>query len=113
MTLNSHSNNVESLAVLHNGDLASGSSDNTIKIWNIENGSVKFTLKNHSSDVRALAVLHNGDIAKFENGPIHMNNKRVKSKLKSLKNIKLIIKNFVPIRFCGIFKRQIFVQNFQ
>ncbi|RMZ98100.1 serine threonine kinase, partial [Brachionus plicatilis] len=62
MTLNNHSQRVRTLVVLQNGDLASGSEDRTIKIWNLENGSVKMTLKNHSSWVRTLAVLQNGDL---------------------------------------------------
>ncbi|RNA31156.1 hypothetical protein BpHYR1_005300, partial [Brachionus plicatilis] len=39
MTLNNHTSGVVSLVVLQNGDLASGSADKTIKIWNLKNGS--------------------------------------------------------------------------
>ncbi|RNA05812.1 hypothetical protein BpHYR1_015260 [Brachionus plicatilis] len=45
--------------VLQNGDLASGSNDGTIKIWNLENGSVKMTLNNNSDGVYSLTVLQN------------------------------------------------------
>ena len=48
-----------SLAVLKNGDLASGSIDETIKVWNADDGSLIRTLE-HSGDVSALAVLQNG-----------------------------------------------------
>ncbi|RNA24880.1 serine threonine kinase [Brachionus plicatilis] len=63
MTLNDHLGTVFSLAVLNNGDLASGSSDSTIKIWNIIFGNVKFNLTGHISRVMSLAVLKNGDLA--------------------------------------------------
>ena len=52
-----------SLAVLQNGDLASGSEDKTIKIWDSSTWSLKRTLTGHSDWVRSLAVLKNGDLA--------------------------------------------------
>ncbi|RNA17804.1 hypothetical protein BpHYR1_016202 [Brachionus plicatilis] len=61
--LTGHSEKVYSIAVLKNGDLASGSEDRTIKIWNINNGSLKMTLSGHLGKVFSLAVLINGDLA--------------------------------------------------
>ena len=54
-----------SLVVLPNGDLASGSGsgDNTIKIWNPNDGTLKTTLTGHTRDVESLVVLPNGDLA--------------------------------------------------
>jgi WD40 repeat protein len=49
--------------VLQNGDLASGSDDLTIKIWNPNNGTLKRTLNGHNLHVNALTVLQNGDLA--------------------------------------------------
>ena len=46
----------------------SGSSDKTIKIWNIEDGSVKRTLIGHISEVFSLRVLVNGDLFSIGNG---------------------------------------------
>jgi WD40 repeat protein len=40
-TLNGQTDYVLALTVLQNGDLASGSADNTIKIWNPINGTLK------------------------------------------------------------------------
>ena len=37
-TLQGHSNNVECLAKINNTEIISGSSDKTVKIWNIEKG---------------------------------------------------------------------------
>jgi len=54
---------VRSLAVLQNGDLASGSFDQTIKIWDSSTGSLKRTLTGHSDWVMSIAVLQNGDLA--------------------------------------------------
>ena len=58
-----HGGPVYSLAVLQNGDLASGSSDQTIKIWDILTGSMKRTLTGHTNSVVSLAVLQKGDLA--------------------------------------------------
>ena len=54
---------VRALTVLQNGDLASGSNDLAIKIWNPINGTLKRTLNGHTSYVLALTVLQNGDLA--------------------------------------------------
>jgi WD40 repeat protein len=62
-TLIGHNDSVCSLAVLQNGDLASGSWDNTIKIWDTNTGSLKRTLVGHTGYVWSLAVLQNGDLA--------------------------------------------------
>jgi len=62
-TLSGHSSTVWALAVLKNGDLASGSSDTTIMIWQSLTGTLKKTLKGHSDVVLSLAVLQNGDLA--------------------------------------------------
>jgi WD40 repeat protein len=39
-TLNGHTSGVLALTFLQNGDLASGSADRTIKIWNQINGTL-------------------------------------------------------------------------
>ena len=62
LTLTGHINSVKAVAVLHNGDLASGSDDQTVKIWNPYNGSLIRTLTGHTGQVRALTVLQNGDL---------------------------------------------------
>ena len=58
-----HNNNVRALVELQNGDLASGSWDNSIKIWNSSTGLLKRTLIGHTSWVSSLAVLQNGHLA--------------------------------------------------
>ena len=62
-TLRGHSSWITSLAVLSNGDLASGSFDASIKIWDTSNGTLKSTLTGHASTVYALVALPNGDLA--------------------------------------------------
>ena len=60
--LNGHENFVYSLAILHNGDLTSGSQDDTIKIWNSTDGTLKQTLNSNEYGVFSLVVLHNGNL---------------------------------------------------
>ena len=58
-----HTYNVDSLTLLLNSDLASGAWDNTIKIWNPTDGTLKQTLIGHSDWIRGLRTLPNGDLA--------------------------------------------------
>ena len=51
-----------SLAKLKNGDLVSGYYDNTIKIWNVNDGSLKKILLGHTNFVESLTTLPNGDL---------------------------------------------------
>jgi len=57
LTMWGHMGAIWVLLELSNGLLASGSSDNTIKLWNLESGSSVETLSGHTSSVRALAEL--------------------------------------------------------
>ena len=59
-TLAGHTSDVFSLAVLLDGKLASGSGDNTVRIW--KDNACLLTLAGHTSDVLALAVLPNGKL---------------------------------------------------
>jgi len=58
-TLTGHTSWVYSLAVLQNGNLASGDMVGGIKIWNTITGSLIITLTGHSSSVNSLATLPN------------------------------------------------------
>ncbi len=51
------------LLLLPDGNLASGSLDMTVKIWDVEKGSLKATLTGHTHAVCALAVVGNNRIA--------------------------------------------------
>jgi WD40 repeat protein len=64
-SLTGHTDYVYSLAVLPNGNLASGSGffDRTIKIWDANSGMVKQNLRGHTDFINALIVLPNGDLA--------------------------------------------------
>ncbi|RNA28306.1 vegetative incompatibility WD repeat [Brachionus plicatilis] len=63
MLLNGQSGFVRSLAVLNNGDLASGTYYANIRIWNIDYGCIVMTLSGHSNRIWSLAVLNNGYLA--------------------------------------------------
>ncbi|MBW4564055.1 MAG: PD40 domain-containing protein [Mojavia pulchra JT2-VF2] len=60
-TLSGHSNRIYSIAISPDGKtLASGSGDNTIKVWNLYNGELLATLNGHSSAVRSVAFSSDG-----------------------------------------------------
>jgi WD40 repeat protein len=60
MTLNGHTRPVSSIVSLEPNELASGSEDNTIILWNTETGRQKRTLVGHTQPVRALTLLRKG-----------------------------------------------------
>ena len=62
-TLKGHTSAVFCLVVLPNGQLASGSFDKTIKIWDTNTGKEIRTLKGHTNSVYCLVVLPNGQLA--------------------------------------------------
>jgi len=62
-TLTGHTSWVNTLVTLPNGNLASGSGDSTVRIWNPSTGTLVNTLKGHSDDVLSLATLPNGNLA--------------------------------------------------
>jgi len=60
-TLTGHSKQVYSVAISPDGQiLASGSVDNTIKLWSLSNGKPLRTLSGHSSKVRSLVISPDG-----------------------------------------------------
>jgi WD40 repeat protein len=56
--LKGHTSHISSLKVLKNGNLASGSWDNTIKIWNTQSGDILRTCKGHTASVYTLEELN-------------------------------------------------------
>jgi WD40 repeat protein len=63
ITLTGHTDLVRCMIVLNNGDLASGSDDKTIIIWDSVTYSIKRVLNNHTNAVFSLALLPNDDLA--------------------------------------------------
>ena len=63
LCLTGHKTQVNTIALLPNGDLVSGSFDQTLKIWNLESGVLKTTLRGHSHTVSSLAILSGNRIA--------------------------------------------------
>ena len=60
-TLTGHSKSVYSVAYSPNGQtLASGSWDNTIKLWNVKTGNLLQTLEGHSKDISSVAYSPDG-----------------------------------------------------
>ena len=56
-TLTGHSDSAHAVAVTPDGKhVISGSSDNTLKVWNLETGEEKFTLTGHGDSAHAVAV---------------------------------------------------------
>ncbi len=60
-TLTGHGSEVLSVAISPDGEtLVSGSSDNTIKVWNLATGSLKTPLTDHSNSVYSVAISPDG-----------------------------------------------------
>src|SRR5437868_2793397 len=62
-TRTGHASYVYSLAVLPSGMLASGSNDNSIKVWDVQNQTCIATLPGHTGTVNSLVVLPSGMLA--------------------------------------------------
>jgi WD40 repeat protein len=61
--LEGHRREINALAVLPDGRLASGSDDLTIGLWDVSTGAETARLEGHEAWVRALAVLPDGRLA--------------------------------------------------
>ena len=62
MSLKGHTTSVLALKQLPNGDLVSGSDDKTVRVWSLNDGSLKATLIGHTYIVYSLVVLPTGDL---------------------------------------------------
>ena len=62
-TLKNHARAVNALALLPDGRLASGSDDETIRLWDLETEEAVQILRGHEGSVAALAVTSEGDLA--------------------------------------------------
>ena len=72
-TLKGHTNTVRSLCEMNNGNLISGSYDQTIKIWNINEEKCLKTIEPKSDFVFALVLLDDMKLAcGFENNTIQI-----------------------------------------
>lgn len=69
MRFEGHHGNVNALALLPDGRLASGSSDNTVRLWDLRTGAEVAKLEGHRNSVNALAVLLDGRLvsASYDN----------------------------------------------
>ena len=63
VTLNGHTSNVESVCVLPDGNLASGSQDKSIKIWDIRSSGECIRTLNDHSGVWSVCALPDGNLA--------------------------------------------------
>jgi len=63
VVLNGHGNYVEALAELHDNNLASGSRDGTVRVWDMTTYACIATLNGHAGEVPSLAVLADGRLA--------------------------------------------------
>jgi WD40 repeat protein len=61
--LTGHTDDVNALELLDNGDLASGSNDDTIRVWNGATFEYKFNLTGHTKNVNTLKLLPDGNLA--------------------------------------------------
>jgi COMPASS component SWD3 len=62
-TFTGHANSINCLAISPNGEmLASGSEDNTIRLWNLETGECLATLSGHEAGVKSVAITSDGQL---------------------------------------------------
>ena len=61
--LNGHSSTVDSVIQLNDNEIATGSFDSTVKIWDLKEERVKLTLSGHTSAIYSLAKLNHQLIA--------------------------------------------------
>ncbi|WP_438038181.1 TIR domain-containing protein [Sorangium sp. So ce128] len=61
-TLSGHLGSVTACAISHDGArIVSGSSDSTLKVWDLANGHLLFTLEGHSARINACAISPDGE----------------------------------------------------
>jgi WD40 repeat protein len=63
ITLTAHEDRITSVVQLNNDDLATASSDRTIKIWNLTSYQTKRTINAHNDLILCMALLKNGNLA--------------------------------------------------
>ena len=61
--LEGHTAEVKAIAVLPNGQLASGSADFTIRLWDVATGSEATRLEGHTGEITSLVILPDGRLA--------------------------------------------------
>ena len=60
ITLSGHTGGINSIIQLKNGKIASGSGDNSIKIWDLSTNTCESTLTGHTENVMAVIELQDG-----------------------------------------------------
>jgi len=63
MTLSGHTDDVYSVSFDNTGILASGSADQTIKLWTVSTGALIMTLSGHTDWVRSVSFDNTGILA--------------------------------------------------
>ena len=84
--------------MLPNGNLASGSFDSTIKIWNTDNSSLIRTITGHIDWIMSLAVLQNGYLASgsiYDNTDTGSLNRNLRGHLDLVSSLAVLINGFL------------------
>ncbi len=80
-TLNGHTSTVNAVKAIDSQTIASGSSDYTIRIWNLATGTCTFSLTGHTNYVNGLEYLSTGylvyDLLVYSTISILYNNSKI------------------------------------
>ena len=115
--MNMQTGSVDTLAVLKTGELVSGSTDKTVRVWNASTGELYRTLFGHTAEVLCLCVLPTGELASGSNdSTIRIWNANLGQELRVLSKHTGAVTSIVGLKFnrmaSGSLDRSVFIWDY-